>query len=375
MNFKAKLLLVGLLASTAVYGQKIEIKTDNLLKTHLDSLVQEAATNYLQKPNTFDLAIGIYLKGTSHQYNYHKGSGLLPTAKTYYGIGSIAKTFAGWMLANAVVEKKLKLNDDIRKYLPGKYPNLEYDGHPVHVADLANHTSAMPALSRDYSDKFMESLSNAKPETLSHFFEEYTADSLFKDMHHFKLDTIPGTKYRYNGNAIMVLIAILQRVYHRPYPELITAYLKRHYNMVHTRTQLTKIEEHEIIPGHDETGKVPPLVIDKGFRAAPTMLSTPEDMLKFVKANLDKKDKATSLSHQVTFTKPDGMQLGLNWMMGKEDNGLRYIMHTGRDGFGFTALCYMYPDKQAGIMIMVNDSTGEGAVTDLKDVIVAKIFN
>nr|WP_199077712.1 serine hydrolase domain-containing protein [Pedobacter sp. ASV19] len=373
MKFKVKLLLTGLFAGATVYGQ--DIKTDNLLKTHLDSLVHEAATNYLQKPHTFDLAIGVYSTGTSHEYNYHKGSGPLPTGKTYYGIGSVAKTFAGWMLANALVEKKMKLNDDIRKYLPGKYPNLEYKGHPVHIADLASHTSAMPGLSKDYSDKFMESLTKSKPETLSHFFEEYTADSLFSDMHHFKLDTIPGTKYHYNGNAIMVLIAILQRVYHRPYPELISAYLKQHYNMLHTRTQLTKAEEREILQGHDETGKVPPLVIDKGFRAAPTMLSTPDDMLKFVKANLDKKDPVTSLSHQVTFTKPDGMQLGLNWMMGKEDNGFRYIMHTGRDGFGFTALCFMYPDQQAGIVIMVNDSTGEDSVSELKDVIVAKMFN
>ena len=172
----------------------------------------------------------------------------------------------------------------------------------------------------------------------------------------------------------MVLIAILQRVYHRPYPELIRTYLQQHYGMAQTRTQLTETQVREMISGHDETGKVPPLVIDKGFRAAPTMLSTPDDMLKFVKANLDEKDPVTRLSHQVTFTTPQGMPLGLNWMMGKEDNGLPYIMHTGRDGFGFTALCYIYPGKQAGIVIMVNDSTGEGHVFELKDRIVAQLF-
>jgi CubicO group peptidase (beta-lactamase class C family) len=311
--------------------------------------------NILQAPHTFDLAIGVYSAGKPHQYNYHKGTGSLPTGNSYYGLGSIAKTFAGWMLANAVVEGKLKLNDDIRKYLPGIYPNLEYRGHPVHIADLSNHTSAMPTMSRDYSDKFVDSISKLKPEKLAAFFKVYTADSLFKDMHHFKLDTIPGTKYWYNGNAVMVLIAILQRVYQQPYPKLITAYLHQQHGMDHTKPALTKIEAKSLLMGHDDTGKDAPLSIDEGFRAAPSMISTSNDMLKYIKANLDGKNPAIRLSHEPTFTHSGGMKIGLNWMMDKEYNGLSYIMHTGRDGAGFTSLCYIYPGKQAGIVILVND--------------------
>jgi CubicO group peptidase (beta-lactamase class C family) len=244
------------------------------------------------------------------------------------------------MLAQAVIEKKVQLTDDIRKYLPGNYPNLQYQGRPVRLVDLANHTSALPAMSREYDDIYLDSISKLKPAAFREFYRVYTVDSLFRDMHRFTLDTVPGTKYRYNGNAMMVLIAILQRVYHTPYNELVTSFLKKELGMADTKPQLNAKEEKRLIAGHDENGKALTFIPDNGFRAAPSMISTPADMLKYAAANLSGKNAAISLSHKITFTKPDGMSLGLSWMLDKEDNGLPFIMHTGRDGFGFTSLCY-----------------------------------
>ncbi|WP_143087858.1 serine hydrolase [Chitinophaga sp. YR627] len=71
-----------------------------------------------------------------HQYNFHRGDGELSQSNSIFGLGSIAKTFAGIMPAQAVIDKKMKLTDDIRKYLPGKYPNLHYKGHSVRLVDL-----------------------------------------------------------------------------------------------------------------------------------------------------------------------------------------------------------------------------------------------
>ncbi|WP_410220724.1 serine hydrolase domain-containing protein [Pedobacter sp.] len=373
-----KILTVFVILSQYCSAQQTEaksvIKSNNPLKTSLDSLVQRAAERYLNFPATVDLSIGIVKNGIQHQYSFHRGEGNLIQSNTYFGLGSVAKTFVGIMLAQAVVEKKVKLSDDIRKYLPGKYPNLQYQGHPVRLVDLANHTSALPAMSRDYSDKYLDSISKLEPKAFRQFYSVYTADSLFKDMHHFTLDTIPGTKYRYNGNAMMVLIAILQRVYHMPYDQLIALFLKTQIGIEHTKTRLTADEEKRLLIGHDENGKALTFIPDNGFRAAPSMFSTPADMLKYAAANLNNKNPAINLSHKVTFTKPDGMSMGLSWMLGKEDNGLPFIMHTGRDGFGFSSLCYLYPDQQTAVIILVNDSTGQERVADLKDELVSHIL-
>lgn len=358
----------------AVNCQTVSTKTDNPMKNHLDCIVHQVVSGHLKELPTYSLSVGIYSDGQPHLYNYHKGTGELPTGNSYYGLGSIAKTFSGWMLANAVTEGKLKLSDDIRKYLPGTYPNLQYKGQPIQMVHLSNHTSAMPAMSREYSGKFVDSIGKLPSQKLAAFFKQYTADSLFQDMHHFKLDTIPGTKFRYNGNAVMVLNAILQRVYNTPYPKLVTRYLHQQYGMDHTKPVLTKEDKRNLLMGYDENGKEAPLSIDEGYRAAPSMISTPDDMLKYIAANLDESRPAIKLSHNTTFTAPEEMRIGLNWMMNNESNGIPFIMHTGRDGAGFTSLCYIYPTKQTGIVILLNVGIGEDKLTSLKDDIVRDLF-
>ncbi|MGE8298963.1 MAG: hypothetical protein ACN6OW_05275 [Sphingobacterium paramultivorum] len=42
-------------------------------------------------------------------------------------------------------------------------------------------------------------------------------------------------------------------------------------------------------------------------------------------------------------------------------------MHTGRDGCGFTVLCYLYPEKNTAIIILANDSSGQDRLAELKD--------
>ncbi|MBO9732643.1 MAG: beta-lactamase family protein [Chitinophaga sp.] len=378
MKTGLKILIALIFLSHYCNGQQVDtaslIKSNNPLKTPLDSLVQQAAEHYLQSPVTFDLSIGIIQNGQPHQYTYHRGAGAVPQNTQFYGLGSIAKTFVGVMLAQAVLDRKMQLTDDIRKYLPGSYPNLQYQGHPVRVVDLANHTSALPVMSRAYDDKYLDSVTKLKPSAFRDFYSSYTADSLFRDMHQFTLDTIPGTKYRYNGNGMMVLIAILQRVYHVSYQQLVTSYLKKQLRITNTTPLLTSAEEKQLLPGHDGKGKVLPFIPDNGFRAAPSMFSTPADMLTYAAANLNKQNTVIQLSHKITFTTPDGMSIGLSWMLDKEDNGVPFIMHTGRDGCGFTSLCYLYPDYNAAIILLVNDSNGQDRLAELKNDLLSKLL-
>ena len=94
--------------------------TDNPLKTKIDSLVQKCVVEIFNDKNIFGLSIGIYKNGKEFYYNYgslEKDKHVLPTSATVYEIGSITKTFTGILLAQAFLDKKIKLDDDIRKYL------------------------------------------------------------------------------------------------------------------------------------------------------------------------------------------------------------------------------------------------------------------
>jgi CubicO group peptidase (beta-lactamase class C family) len=169
---------------------------------------------------TVSLSIDIYKDGRSVMYNYGestKGTGRLIKANQLFDLGSVAKTFIGIMLAQAVIDKRANLQDDIRKYLPGKYPNLQYLGRPVRLIDIANHTSGLPKSSRNFPAEIMDSIKNISLPKQLDFFAKFNQDTLMKDMHNFKLDTLLGTKYEYNSNAMSILILLLERIYHQPY--------------------------------------------------------------------------------------------------------------------------------------------------------------
>lgn len=378
-------ILSGTALSSTAQASK-SLPSDNPLKTHLDSVVQKGAAIYMAGPGTVGLAIGVCQNGHYYIYDYgesKKGTSQLPRPDQFYNLGSLAKTFVGTMLAEAVIEKKVKLSDDIRKYLPGSFPNLAFQGHPVKLVDLANHTSGLPGSPRDFPAGVMDSIGKLSIPAQLRFCSLYTEDSLLKDMHQWQIDTIPGTKYRYNGNAMMVLVLLLERIYHQPYEQLVTHYLRTHLQLYDTRTRIPLNQLKRFAQGYGRNGQAliwydaanytgPDVNTMPFFGGGPSMNSTMSDMLKYLKANLEEEDPAIRLSHQLTWGDPKGFGLGLNWMF-DQDKGERYYFHAGSTGIGFNTLCTFYPKEQLGFVILVNDNISQDKVSELEDAIKSKL--
>jgi CubicO group peptidase (beta-lactamase class C family) len=349
------------------------VKTDNPLKSRLDLSVQQAASIYMSDPMAVGLSIGILQDGKMYTYNYgevKKGSGILPTADNVYNIGSVAKTFVSTLLAQAVVEGRVKLDDDIRRYLPGSYPNLAYHGHPVRVVNLANHTSGLPGSAITIPPALHDSLMHI-PDSLrfayyAKKYHSFNADSMLRNMHGFTVDTVPGTKYRYNGNAVSVLILLLERIYHQPYEQILQHYLSSHLGMLETLSEFTAENMRKLPQGYNTKGVPMPIFPVSQFITSPSINSTVHDMLKYMQANLLEKDTAVKLTHQVTFSDKQGDSVGLNWMLGKDDEGRPRIFHSGQTGAGFTTYCVFYPTRQTGYIIFVNDMISQGKLVDLQ---------
>ena len=274
------------------------------------------------------------------------------------------------MLAEAVVEGKVKLDDDIRKYLPGKYLNLEYKGHPITFVNLSNHTSGLPTSPVIISPKLRDSLMNmpdsARFKYLGGRYKSFNADSMLNRMHYFTVDTVPGTKYVYNGNAMGVLILLLERVYQQPYEQLLTHYLRTHLDMYNTSSKFSGANLGKFPQGYNGHGQPMPIIDVSQFISSPSINSTVHDMLKYIRANLAVKDPAIKLTHQVTFDDGKGTTVGLNWMMGKDDDGTPNIYHLGQTSAGFTTLCVFYPGEQTGYIIFVNDMISQSRLFDLE---------
>ena len=157
--------------------------SDNRLRTAMDSVVDKYARIYMSDPKAVGLSLGLYKGGKQYSYHYgevEKGTGRIPDDRTIFSQGSISKTFIGVLLARAVTENKLSLHDDIRKYLPGDFPNLEYKGHSIRLIDLANHTSG---INKFRFNNFPANYETMTPVEALKYFDSYTDEDLLHDLH------------------------------------------------------------------------------------------------------------------------------------------------------------------------------------------------
>lgn len=357
MHLKAFILLICYVLSANIVLAQRELRSDNPLKSALDSAVNRAVVPYFADGPAIGLTVGIVYKGKTSSYHYGeniKGSHSLPSDNLYYNIGSIAKTFIGTLLAQAVIDRRIALQDDIRKYLPGNYPNLQYQGHPVTIVQLANHTSGLPGVMRDLYPKEKNKLREMDFAGQANYLSAYSADSLLKDLHKISPDTIPGTRYRYNTNAVMLLQYILERVYQRSYTQLITTYLQHKLGLDHITPVLDARQMKQAARGYTKEGKPQTYVNLEGYYIGPSMNATMQDLLGYVKAQLAERDPAIRLSHQLTWGDLNGFSVGLAWMCNIE-HGTRYLYHDGNTKVGFNSLCTIYPEWQLGVFIIVND--------------------
>jgi CubicO group peptidase (beta-lactamase class C family) len=363
------LFFIVILSCFTLYAQAISsLLTDNKLKNKLDSTIDYAVKLYLQDSNTNGISIGIYYNGRKYTYNYGKeNKGNLTSADNFYNIGSVAKTFVTTLLAQAAVDKKLNLNDDIRKFLPGQYHNLEYEGQPIQFVNLANHTSGLPTTFRMFSPSIRDSLKKLSIAEQVDFYSLYNEDSLLSDLHLVRPDTLPGAKFQYNSSAMTLLILLLERVYHQPYEKIVTNYLMTHLKMFDTKPFLSSEEIKNAVVGYDNIGKPQQFLNLKGFYFGPTMNSTINDMLKYIQANLSEKDKAIRLTHQFTYGNKNGFGVGLSWMMDNSSNGERYFYHDGNTKIGYNTLCTFYPTEDLGIIIIVNDTISQDKVGEVEN--------
>jgi CubicO group peptidase (beta-lactamase class C family) len=215
------LLFVG----TPVQPQAVAISTNNA-KT-VPAAINEAVSQFFNDtPQAVGLSIGVLKDGAIYTFNFgtvEKGRVRSPNADTLYPIASITKTFTGTLLALAALEKRVNLDDDVRKYLTEEYPNLEFDGHPIRLYDLLDHRSGLPFFLPDKPETQPDLAGSDEPWTarISEQTKGYTKENFLADLHKVKLSFVPGENFRYSNAAAQLMGYILERIYDETYEALL----------------------------------------------------------------------------------------------------------------------------------------------------------
>lgn len=341
----------------------------------IESVVSRAALHYMNSPSRIGLSVGVYWKGelfTSHFGTTERERQLTPSDSTLYEIGSITKTITGVLLAKAVVDKKVSLHDDVRKYLDGHYPNLEYRGHPVRLSHLLNHSSGLPRMLPDKPHLFENPDYDSLPFVLTSIERGYSKQQFFEDLREVTIDTIPGIKLRYSNAAAQLLGYILEHVYKMSYEELVLTWISRPLNMPDTKLFITKEDEKNLARGYNGNGLLMPRTASG---AAGGIYSTIKDMLNYCRFQLDESNPVVKLSHQPTWGDIRFYANGLNWHMEARDGQPPKIFQSGGTA-GFSSFMIIYPGLDIGIVLLsnVSDQHSQGQLSQVAQNISASIL-
>lgn len=322
----------------------------------LDSVVQREGEAFIRNGKADGLSIAIVQNGQTRYFNFGtvvRGAAKLPTQDTVYEIGSVSKTFASLLLAHAVIEKKAGASDDIRRYLPGEYPNLQYQGTPIALSDLAATTSALPDNLPDFMPLLEKRGPKQAPFAIMTMLEHYSTAELLQDLHKVELSYKPGTAPAHSNVAPELLGVILEKIYGRSYADLLATYIEKPVGM---HSGVAKDRLPQMAHGYMVGDKAMPLLSTIDFiLPAGGLRYSASDMARFVALQLDPSDPAVALTHQVFWGDPDKEAIGFNWTITRSASGKTRLSHSGGT-FGFSNFVDLYPAAHYGIVLLANRS-------------------
>ena len=90
--------------------------------------------------------------------------------------------------SDRIINGAIYTPNDIRDYIDGSYPNLEYENRPIQIRDLLTHSSG---IRRDFAQPLTKMFSLDLTKEDRDKILNYDRETLLKDLKQFKLDTIP----------------------------------------------------------------------------------------------------------------------------------------------------------------------------------------
>ncbi len=267
---------------------------------------------------------------------------------TVFEIGSISKTFTGILLAEMVLKKEVKLDDPLQQYLPPGVTAPTRNGQSIQLANLSNHSSALPRLPDNFS-----------PADPSNPYVDYSEEQLYDFLNSYILTRDIGSRYEYSNYAVGLLGHILAAKRKTNYEALMVDVIAKPLKMDHTRVTLTPEMRKNLAKGHSGGIEVRnwDLITLAG---AGGIRSTAVDMVKYVSANMGKAISglypAMQLSHTNSGGTSDGPVVGLGWHI-RAFGDTFIIWHNGGTG-GYRSFAGFIKGGDKGVVVLTNSDMG-----------------
>jgi len=330
--------------------------------------IDKIAKNLLNDTLINALSIGIYYKEdtlTRHYGELDKLENNIPSNETIYEIASVTKTFVGVLIAQAEMEGKLSLEDDIRKYLVAKYENLEYNGNPIRIRHLLTHTSELPKFLPESINELFNEVNDDLPFRIAEVENNYSKSKFLEDLKKVIIDSIPGTRFSYSNADTELAAFILEKVYDKPFDSILEEKICSPFMMPNTKINLSESQKIRLANGYCKNGIKAPHMSTKLWGASGAGKSTIPDLINYMKFQLDESNEVIHKTHQTLYNNEiiygdPNNELGYFWILNKDEDFGKSISHHG-GAFGTQNWLILYPKENFGITIISNQGDWQTA--------------
>jgi CubicO group peptidase (beta-lactamase class C family) len=318
--------------STIIYPQSLTSKIDSLLEVKYQPDMPGAVFLVSKK------GIVIYRKAFG-QANIELNVPMNP--ENVFQIGSMTKQFTAIAILMLLEQGKLKLDDEITKFIPN-YPT---NGNKITIHHLLTHTSGIKSFTR------MKSIRNIAKEELT----PVELIDFFKDE---PMDFNPGEQFKYNNSGYVILGYIIELLSGKTFSEYIEQNIFQRLEMHSSRfASHSNIIKNRASGYHYKKGYINNTYISFSIPfAAGSLMSTVDDMFKWQKA-ITNNILISDSTKKKAFTNyclnnGENINYGYGWHL-KRINGVQSIEHGG-DIFGFKSMGVYVPVKDIYIIGLSN---------------------
>jgi CubicO group peptidase (beta-lactamase class C family) len=256
----------------------------------------------------------------------------------------MGKLFTGSLLAQAVLNGEVSLEDPISMYLPEGVTAPEYEGKPITLLDLATHTSGLPHMP-----------DNFHPKDPSNPFVDYTLDQMYDFLSGYRLTRAPGSTNEYSNYGFGLLGNLLvRRAGVVDYEALLLERICLPLGMDSTRVQLTPEMRSRLATPHISYSVATSDRENITLAGAGGTRSTVNDLLKFLAANMGMTHPDLQPALQLANTPQRPVigkdTVGLGWQVAVNP-GIHW--HNG-GGAGYSAYLAWDPQHKIGVVVLTN---------------------
>jgi len=296
------------------------------------------------------VAVAVRMNGNTSFFNYGMADNAQKrqvTADSIFNLGSVGKVFATTLLAQAVKQGELSLDDSVAKYVT----ELQRGGdiRRITLGQLASHSSGLPNRPQEY-----ETWHKGR----------YTWSDFVRFLNSWKAgpNHEPGQQYLYSDAAMVLLRVALERRFNTRFAALMHQRLTGPLGMTSTALPLPRDLLGRAVQGYGPMGKPVGKPGEEGgtfdWPGSGQIYSSSRDMATFLAANLGEIpghgpiESAMAFAHQGVFTVSPRLTIGLAWQIVSAGN---FTIIDKNGGLTNTSTYIGFaPQKKLGVIILVN---------------------